>query len=665
MKSNGNGTAQYPLEPVTPIVVDTLMAPWDWSSSHDEHFVQFYEQDDFIVDSLCQFVTRGLEASETVVVVATDEHLNALNRSLSRRGVDVVAAITTGHYVTLSAEATLAQLKSDGEITFDRFNEVIGGTVLQTRISGRRVRVFGELVALLCAEGNLDAAVHLEALWNQLKLKHPFSLFCAYPMQGFDDKSLDAVCGTHAHVIPAESFTSLPAGDSQSRAITVLQQKAHRLETEILERAKAEEYLRIAKEELENQVATLGRLITSEQLARAEAETANRMKDEFLATVSHELRTPLNAIIGWTHMMRRGHLDDDTKSRALETIERNAKSQAQLVEDLLDVSRMVSGKLLLKKVSVDVASVINAAIDAVQLAASSKDIELQVTLDPYARHVLGDANRLQQIVWNLLSNAIKFTPAGGRVNVYVERRKSHVAIRVTDTGQGIAPEFLPYVFERFRQADGGSTRRYGGLGLGLALVRHLAELHGGTIQAISEGEGQGATFIIELPSTVVDKESKPATARGVPVSQRSDATTHLAGTTVPAALKSRKVLLVDDDPDTLQMLSTLLGSQQAEVQTASSTEEAMEMLQWYQPHVIVMDLAMPGEDGYSLIQRIRRDEQLVGRTIPALALTAQVRIEDRARALSAGFNMFIAKPVEAEELIAAIRDLTENAIPVV
>jgi signal transduction histidine kinase len=662
LKSNGNG-AQYAFEPVTPIVVDTLMTPWDWSSFQDEHFVQFYEQDDFIVDSLCQFVTSGLEASETVVVAATDEHLNALNRSLSRRGVDVVAAITTGNYVTLSAETTLTQLKSGGEITFDRFNEVIGGTILQTRISGRRVRVFGELVALLCAEGNIEAAVQLEDLWNQLKLKHPFSLFCAYPMQGFDDTSLNAVCGTHAHVIPAESFTTLPAGDSQSRAITVLQQKAIRLESEIHERVKAEEYLRVAKEELEKQVAALGRLITSEQLARAEAETANRMKDEFLATVSHELRTPLNAIIGWTHMMRRGHLDDETKSRALETIERNAKSQAQLVEDLLDVSRMVSGKLLLKKVSVDVASVINAAIDAVQLAASSKDIELQVTLDPYARHVLGDASRLQQIVWNLLSNAIKFTPSGGRVNVYLERRKSNIAIRVTDTGQGIAPEFLPYVFERFRQADGGSTRRHGGLGLGLALVRHLAELHGGTIQAISEGEGQGATFIIELPSTTAEKNSKPAKTKGVPVSRSSDTTTHLA-TTVPATLKGRRVFLVDDDPDTLQMLSTLLGEQQAEVQTASSTEDAMEMLHWYQPHVIVMDLAMPGEDGFSLIQRIRRHEQLVGRTIPALALTAQVRIEDRARALSAGFNMFVAKPVEAEELIAAISNLTEDSIRV-
>ena len=660
MKSNGNGTAHFAIDPA-PIQVDTLMAPWEWSGSHDEHFVQFYEQDDFIVDSLCRFVTSGLDASETVVVAATDEHLNALNSRLSQRGVDVVAAITTGHYVTLSAETTLAQLRSDGEISSDRFRDVIGDTLLQTRISGRRVRVFGELVGLLCAEGNFDAAVELENLWNQLKLKHPFSLFCAYPIQGFNERSLNAVCGTHTHVIPAESYTTLPPGDSQSRAVALLQQKAQRLESEIEDRVKAEDHLRVAKEELESQVAALGRLVTSEQLARSEAETANRMKDEFLATVSHELRTPLNAIIGWSHMLRRGRLDDETKTRALETIERNAKSQAQLVEDLLDVSRMISGKLQLQKVSVDVASVINAAIDAVQLAASSKDIELQVTLDPSARHVLGDANRLQQIVWNLLSNAIKFTPAGGRVDIYLEREQSHVAIKVSDTGQGIAAEFLPYVFERFRQADGGSTRRHGGLGLGLALVRHLVELHGGTIEATSEGEGKGATFIIELPLAPVDKSSKLTRSESVTISLGLAAGVQPALASV-SMLNGRRILIVDDDPDTLQMLSVMLEERQAEVQAASSTEEAMEMLEWYQPHVVVLDLAMPGEDGYSLIQRIRRHEEMVGRTIPAVALTAQVRVEDRARALSAGFNMFVPKPVEVDELITAICNLTDDSL---
>ena len=365
--SNGNGHATVSR---APLVIDTVMTPWNWSGSHDEHFVQFYEKDDFLIDSLCRFVTDGLQANETVVVVATDEHLNALNRRLSERNLDVVAAITTGNYVPMSAEATLAELISDGRLSAERFYDVVGNTISQTRISGRRLRVFGELVALLCAEGNIEGAIQLEDLWNELKLAQPLSLYCAYSIQGFSEQWISDVCRTHTRVVPAESFTTLPSSDSQARAITVLQQKAQRLEMEVDERLRAEENLRLAKEQLESQVAALGKLVASEQSARAESETANRMKDEFLANVSHELRTPLNAIIGWTHMLRRGCLDGDTQSRALETIERNAKSQAQLVEDILDVSRMISGKLHLEKVAVDIAAVINEAVDSVQLAAS-------------------------------------------------------------------------------------------------------------------------------------------------------------------------------------------------------------------------------------------------------------------------------------------------------
>jgi signal transduction histidine kinase len=250
---------------------------------------------------------------------------------------------------------------------------------------------------------------------------------------------------------------------------------------------------------LESQVVALGELVAREQSARAEAETASRMKDEFLATVSHELRTPLNAIIGWTHMLRRGQLDGDTQERALETIERNAKAQAQLVEDILDVSRMISGKLTLHTTVVDIASVASAAVDAARLAANSKNIQLRISSEAPALFVSGDANRLQQVIWNLISNAIKFTDDGGRVNVLLERRDSRVVLRVTDNGPGIRKEFLPYVFERFRQADGASTRTHNGLGLGLALVKHLAELHGGTVAVASEGEGKGATFTVALP----------------------------------------------------------------------------------------------------------------------------------------------------------------------
>jgi signal transduction histidine kinase/ActR/RegA family two-component response regulator len=540
----------------------------------------------------------------------------------------------------LNAEETLAHLLVDGCISETRFNDLIKGKLEELTAQGRRVRVFGELVALLSAEGNHEEALHLEGLWDILQKSLSFPLFCAYPLRHFAGRELNErfadVCGTHSQIIPSESFTTLPVED-QTSAIAILQQKAQALEVEVSERVKAEENLRA--------------VLLREQLARAEAETANRMKDEFLATVSHELRTPLNAIIGWLHMLRRGQLDDETKVRALETIERNAKSQAQLVEDLLDVSRMISGKLRLQMGVVDTASVVNAAIDAVQLAANSKGIELQVTLDPSARHVLGDASRLQQIVWNLLSNAIKFTPSGGRVTVQLERAQSHMQIKVSDTGQGISEKFLPYVFERFCQADGGSTRRHGGLGLGLALVRHLVELHGGYVRAMSEGDGKGATFIIELPLAATERATSEKTKRELKARDHQTSDTTL--------LTGRRVLVVDDHVDTLQMLKVMLEDRKADVQAAASAEEAMEILTWFRPNVLVLDLAMPGENGYSLIERIRRDEKGSGWTVPAVAITAQVRVDDRARALSAGFNMFVPKPVEADELVTAIRVLAE------
>ncbi|HSE32348.1 MAG TPA: ATP-binding protein [Pyrinomonadaceae bacterium] len=643
MKSNSNGNG-HATGASAPLVLNTVMTPWDWLGSRDEHFVQFYEKDDFLIDSLCRFVTEGLQASETVVVAATDEHLNALNRRLSQQGLDVVAAITTGNYVPLSAEATLAEIKSDGRLSAERARELIGNTVLQTLVSGRRLRVFGELVELLCAEGEIEAAIELENLWNEVKLTQPFSLFCAYSIQGLTQQSITDVCRTHAHVIPAESFTTLPSSDSQARAIAVLQQKAQRLESEMEERLRAEENLRLAKEQLESQVAELGQLVAGEQSARAEAETANRMKDEFLATVSHELRTPLNAIIGWTHMLRRGRLDDETESRALETIERNAKAQAQLVEDILDVSRMISGKLRLQKAPVDLVSVITGAVDSVQLAATSKNIEVHISLETGAQYVRGDANRLQQIVWNLLSNAIKFTDDGGRVEVGVERRNSQIVITVTDTGLGIRKEFLPHVFDRFRQEDGASTRRHSGLGLGLALVKHLVELHGGRVSVASEGEGRGASFTVELP---LAPENRMKAESGPPALVFST-----------GRLKGRRILLVDHDSEVVRVLSMKLAELAAELLVAASTEEAGDILSQYEPDVVVVDLGATGTKGHSLVREIKSYAERVGKLIPVVALTPEVRVEDRVRALFDGFDIFVPKPFEADELINAISNLT-------
>lgn len=406
--------------------------------------------------------------------------------------------------------------------------------------------------------------------------------------------------------------------------------------------------------------AELESLLAREQAARAEAESANRMKDEFLATVSHELRTPLTAIMGWSHMLRKGKLDDVTLARAVETIDRNAKAQAQLVEDILDVSRMIMGKLRLNVGPVDVASVINAAIDSVQLAADTKGIKLEVTLDPSARHTVGDASRLQQVVWNLVSNAIKFTPSGGRVAIRLERAENSVQIHVTDTGCGINPDFLPFVFDRFRQADSTPTRMHGGLGLGLAIAKHLVELHGGSVQADSAGEGQGSTFTINLPQAADHKQGKKhnKVTRGLRLAEVVESQPE----TLPS-LDNVQVLLVDDDPDTLQILTVLLGEQKAKVQGAASVAEAMEILQWYEPDVLVSDLGMPNEDGYALIEKLRAMDEKNGKQTPAVALTSYVRVADRTRALSAGFNMFVPKPVEPNELISAIAHLSETAKP--
>jgi signal transduction histidine kinase/ActR/RegA family two-component response regulator len=829
--NNGNYLGEAMLINTGDISVNTFAPYPDWSTlGESEHFVQFYETDTFLLNSLADFIGTGLDAGDACIVVATKAHREELERQLQARGLDLEAALASGLFLSLDAAETLSSFMVDGSPDALRFAEAIGRIISRAAEGGRRVRIFGEMVELLRAEGNFDAAIRLEQLWNEQGKLYPFQLFCAYPLSGFAGESLAEplghVCAGHTRVFPAESYSQLTDTDDRLRAITLLQQKARSLQSEIAERKEAEDALRAVKDELEIQVEDLRRLhemsvsltstlnietvlqevlraalyvqgadmgllslcdtkrdglslkvhsgfdqeflnivewvppgggacgtcyeqrqrivvedvevdpifaeyraaarkagfrachstplitgtgniigvlsvhfrqphspsrretrlidlyarmaadiienarlhhqmqqeleerellLVREHAARAEAETANRMKDEFLATVSHELRTPLNAIIGWAHMLRNDPLDEATMERAFETIERNAKSQAQLIEDILDVSRVITGKLLLNIAPVDMAAVINAAVDCVQLAADAKGIQLEVTLAPSARHISGDAGRLQQVVWNLLANAIKFTPAGGRVSVRLERADHHVQIRVSDTGEGIPTDFLPFIFDRFRQADGTSTRRHGGLGLGLAIVRHLVELHGGTVLADSEGGGRGATFTIRLP--LADEQAKP---RGRRISEslwpNEEASIHVSP--LPS-LEGVRVLLVDDDQDTLNMLAEILTGNRAAVQTASSADAALEALQWYKPDVLVSDLAMPNEDGYSLIAKVRALEAKSGRQIPAVALTAYVRVEDRTRALSAGFNMFVPKPIEPTELITAIANLAE------
>jgi PAS domain S-box-containing protein len=389
---------------------------------------------------------------------------------------------------------------------------------------------------------------------------------------------------------------------------------------------------------------------------REQAEEASRAKDEFLAIVSHELRTPLNAIVGWTGMLRTRKIDEETRARAIETIERNARSQAKLIEDLLDISRIITGKLRLNVQPVELSSVVGAAVDVIRPAAAAKDIRLQVVLDSEAGPVSGDPERLQQVVWNLLANAVKFTPKQGRIQIRLQRLNSHVEVTVSDTGQGITPEFLPYVFDRFRQGDSSFTRKHGGLGLGLAIVRHLVELHGGSISAYSGGEGQGSTFTVKFPLMIVHPPVPYAVS---PLQWGEQTVSTSASFDCPQSLSGMRLLIVEDEPDARDLLKLMLEQCGAEVKAAGSAKEGMQEVEEWKPDLMISDIEMPEEDGYTLIQKIRSTEARASR-LPAIALTAHARAEDRMRALRSGYDAHVAKPVEVNELVTVIESLART-----
>jgi signal transduction histidine kinase len=409
-----------------------------------------------------------------------------------------------------------------------------------------------------------------------------------------------------------------------------LQKSNERLQAEIAERLRAE--------------AEREALLAREKVLRAEAEELSRLKDEFLATMSHELRTPLNAIFGWITLLRTRRLDEATQERALETIERNARAQKRLIEDLLDVSRIVTGKVALELVTVDPRRVVEAALETMHPAAQAKGLKIVPLLDIGAGTVRGDFARLQQIVCNLLSNAIKFTDAGGHVEVCLARRNGEVEISIADSGQGIKPEFLPLVFDRFRQEDGSISRRHGGLGLGLAIVRHLVELHAGSVDAQSGGEGKGARFIVRLPVREANL-----------VPRAAEAPTN--GIVTAAMLMGVRLLVVDDDPGARELISGMLEGFGAQVSVAESGQAALSLLFAQRPDVLIADLGMPGMDGYALIEQVRALDPDFGGLTPAVAVTAYASPQDRLRALQAGYQNHVAKPVEAEELAIVIASL--------
>ncbi len=394
-------------------------------------------------------------------------------------------------------------------------------------------------------------------------------------------------------------------------------------------------------------------LLAAAQSARAEADSANGVKDEFLATLSHELRTPLTSILGWSHLLTGGKLDQQQTARAIETISRNARAQGRLIDELLDISRIMTGKLCLDLRVVKLAPLIQAVIDDVRLAADARSINLEAAFDSDVGPILGDPDRLQQIVWNLLTNAIKFTPNGGDVHVRLERNHSHALITVNDSGQGIAPELLPHVFERFRQADSSNTRSNGGLGLGLSIVRQLVELHRGTVTAESFGENAGTTFRVMLPLP-----SLPEVPNAAEKTERKNERN--SPTTAQHSLNGLHVLVVDDEQDTRELVAAVLTTCGAEVVSVSSASEALDQMERQRFDLLISDIGMPEMNGYDLIDRIRQlGEEHGGRT-PAVALTAYAGIDDRKRALAAGYGMHIPKPFVAAELISAAIFLTER-----
>lgn len=398
--------------------------------------------------------------------------------------------------------------------------------------------------------------------------------------------------------------------------------------------------------ELKRISADLEQLLASERLARAQAEHANRMKDDFLATVSHELRTPLGAIVSWTQVLKESAGRPEDLAIGIETIERNAYAQAQLIDDLLDLGRIVSGKMALDVEPVDLSSVIAHAIATVKHAADTKEILIRTSLADPQGTTMADKKRLQQVLWNLLTNAIKFTPKQGRIMVSLRRNSSHIELAIADTGRGIDPEFLPHVFERFRQGDPSLTRQHGGLGIGLAIVKQLVEMHGGNVQAESAGLNQGATFIVSLPVVAIRSSRPPGTAT----------TRQLAGADFEETdLTGIRVLVVDDDRDSLDVIKRILMNRHAQVQTAASVADALPAFTAFQPDILLSDIGMPERDGYEFIRLVR--ELPAGRFVPAAALTALARSEDRMRALKAGFQAHVTKPVAPAELVAVIRSL--------
>jgi PAS domain S-box-containing protein len=706
------------------------------------HLVHFYDDEETLHESVAEFIGSGLEANHSAVVIATEEHWQSFSEGLERRGHSVERELGAGRIQMLEARVLLDSLMRDGRPDPGAFEELAHGILDRaTRHNGANpVRLYGEMVDVLCRGGAPHAAVELERLWGQLGRRRPFRLFCGYAMDSFagvDNQVFASICAEHSQVVfpralddrrshlraiseverrrkEAESFRLLIesvkdyaiymldphgvvsswnpgaerikgytaqeiVGCHFSRFYPSSEILAGKCEME-LERAAIDgrfedEGYRVRKDGTrfwanvvitalrDSSGALLGyakvtrdlterRRAEDARVALAQAEYANRMKDDFLATVSHELRTPLSSIVGWSSLLA-GRTTDPYLARGIETIRRNAETQARIIEDVLDVARIASGKLGIDRRRLDFAAVVRTVVEETRPMAEAKGLSLFFQDAGLDAPMLGDATRLQQVIWNLLSNAMKFTPKGGKVEVSLQMTQESATLRVADTGAGIDSEFLPHVFERFRQGDGSASRRAGGLGLGLAIVRHLVDLHAGSVDVASPGKGRGSTFTLTLPLAQVGAEDGGAMSPSPP---RSDAPR--GGT--PLRLQGVRVLVVEDEEDAREFVGALLESRGASVRLTASAAEAYVSLNDGVPDVIVSDIGMPDEDGYAFARRLRTFPRERGGVTPIVALTAYASAHDRRRAIEAGYDYHLPKPVDSEELIRVLDRLAHE-----
>jgi len=586
---------------------------------HDNspHLVQFYEDDTFLADTVSRLIGDGLEIGDGAIIIATQQHREAIWERLIERGLDVAGLCRRGLLICVDAGETLLKISLDEFPNATRFEDVIAAAIAKTNNASPHhfTRAFGEMVALLWADGKRDAALRLEALWNDLGKRQHFSLFCAYPLNSFssalDGQYLTKVCAEHSEVIPAESYRELTNNDERQRTITHLQQKAQLLESEMAVREQVEAQLR-------NKIAELA--------------DADRRKNEFLAMLGHELRNPLSAVL---NAITAADLDESHRDRAIQIARRQTSQLARLVDDLLDVARITQGRIALRKEPIGVLSVVERSLEETRPAAEKCGQRLDLIAAPDIRTIQIDADpaRMQQIVSNLIHNAIKFTHPHDRIEVSLRRHGHEVTIRVRDTGIGIAPEMLPRVFDLFAQGDVAVDRAQGGLGIGLTLVKQLVAMHGGRVEARSEGLGTGSEFEISIPIL------------GAQVQETSQ----------DAASKARvgsRVLIVEDNADAADSMRLLLELLGHEVRVAYDGFAALKILAGNAFDVILVDIGLPAMDGYTLATRIRA---LPGaETMRLVALTGYGQEEDRQRALKAGFDQHLVKPIDIARLQALL-----------